>query len=345
MEIQELGGEFALIERIAESVKTPGDDVLVGIGDDAAILRVSGEKLCVVTTDMIFEDVHFRLDWTDAYRLGWKAVAINLSDIAAMGGQPTFTFVAVALPAHLPVNFVDELYRGMRDVCARYGAFIAGGDTNASPERVVINVTQMGEVEKRYAALRGCAVPGDVLLVTGALGRAAAGLALLEAVGLSEAERIAPDAVAAQLAPTPRLVESRAAVRTGAVTAMMDISDGLLGDLRKLCRASDVGARVRQADVPVADAARVVAERLPATQSQGDAESWALGGGEDYELLLAVKPGAVDTVRAAVTATGTAISVIGEVTNDPEVMLERLDGSSEPFRRGWDHFRSTNGAR
>jgi len=339
--IGELGGEFALIERIADEIRTRDEDLLVGIGDDAAVLRVSGDRRCVVTTDMLFEDVHFRLAWTDPYRLGWKAVAVNLSDIAAMGARPTFTFVSVALNAETPVSFVDELYRGMRDVCARHGAVIAGGDTNVSPQRLVINVTQMGEVGKRRVALRSRALPGDLILVTGSLGNAAAGLALLEAEGLPFAETIAPDAVSAQLQPEPRVREARAATAIpDAVSAMMDVSDGLLGDLRKLCRASGVGALIRRADVPVGAHARRAAEHLKA-----DVEGWALRGGEDYELLLTVAPDRATAVSEAIAAaTGTPVSVIGEVTADPEVVLLREDGTREPFRRGWDHFAAGSAA-
>ena len=125
--ITHLGGEFALIERIADLTPSYRDDLLVGIGDDAAVLKGAKKQRTVVTTDMLFEDVHFRLAWMDPYHLGWKAVAVNLSDVAAMGARPTFTFVSVALAADTPVAFVDELYRGMRDVCALHGAVIAGG--------------------------------------------------------------------------------------------------------------------------------------------------------------------------------------------------------------------------
>jgi thiamine-monophosphate kinase len=316
-------GEFALIERIAATVQTPVRDLRVGIGDDAAVLRARRQS--VVTTDMLLEDIHFRLRWTDAYRLGWKAVAVNLSDVAAMGATPTFTFVSLGLPAAIPVSFVDELYRGMRDVCARFGSAIAGGDTNASPNGVVISVTQMGAVKKRRVVLRRGARPGDIVCVTGVLGQAAAGLALLEARGLPEAERSAPGAVAALLQPTPRVPEAHTAARVGGVTAMMDISDGLLGDLGKLSRASGVGARVRESDVPVGEDATLAR---------------ALAGGEDYELLMTVSPDRVAAVRAAVEATGTPLRPIGEVTAEPDVVLLGPDGKGVPAPEGWDHFRA-----
>lgn len=342
-EIRALGGEFALIERIMRGGGSDrsafGENLLVGIGDDAAVLKTPGSgggSVSVVTTDMMLEDVHFRRAWADPYRLGWKAVAINISDIAAMGAEPTFTFVSLALPTAITVDFVDDLYHGMRDVCAAFGAAIAGGDTNLSPDRMVINVTQLGTAKKKRVALRSEARPGDAVLVTGTLGNAAAGLALLEAHGRDRAEAISPLAVAAQLAPMPRVHEARAGVHERGITAMMDVSDGLLGDLHKLCRASGVGAVVREKTVPVGEGARQAAAFLPGEE----AIHWALYGGEDYELLLTASPERAERIRAAITeATGTPVSIIGEITGDEAVIIERAaDGAREPVRRGWDHF-------
>lgn len=338
--IGQIGGEFALIERIADLVNAYREDLLVGIGDDAAVLRLGKSKrVTVVTTDMLLENVHFRLAWADPYRLGWKAVAVNLSDVAAMGARPTWTFSSIALAPDTPVPFVDELYRGMRDAAARYGSLVVGGDTNVSPSGpLVINITQLGvAARKKRLALRSRALPGDVLIVTGAgLGNAAAGLALLEAQGRTCAEQICPEAVAAQLQPRPRVAEARAAVRTGAVSAMMDLSDGLVGDLGKLCRASQVGARVWRGDVPVGEAAGHAADFLAA-----DAQAWALGGGEDYELLLAVRPESADDVCVAIgEAAGTPATIIGEITGGSGVVLADENGHEQIAApgRGWDHF-------
>ncbi len=331
-----LGGEFALIERIADLTASCRDDLLVGIGDDAAVLKgAKKQRRIVVTTDMLLEDVHFRLSWMDPYHLGWKAVAVNLSDVAAMGAHPTFTFVSLALAGDTPVAFVDELYRGMRDVCALHGSVIAGGDTNVSPRALVISVTQMGVTSKKELALRSRALPGDVLIVTGSLGNAAAGLVLLEAHGRNCAEQIAPEAVAAQLRPRPRVREARAALRAHGVSAMMDLSDGLTGDLRKLCRASETGARIVADDVPVGEGARRAAA---SRNADADATHWALNGGEDYELLIAAVPDRADAVCEAIAETGTPASVIGEITEGSDVVLVRENGTQETVSRGWDHF-------
>jgi thiamine-monophosphate kinase len=337
LETEPSGGEFRLIERVAKGIKTRDNDLLVGVGDDAALLRVPGGKCCVVTTRTCLEGVHFRRDWADPYRIGWKAVAAALSDVAAMGASPTFTFGAVALPADTPVDFVGELYRGMRDVCARFGAVIAGGDAAVSPARAVINVTQMGQVKRRHAALRCGAVPGDVVLVTGALGAAAAGRALLEAEGPDGAGRVSAGAVAAQLAPEPRVAAARAAVRCGggaaAVSAMIDVSGGLRSDLRKLCRASGVGASVREDALPVSADACGASCHL-----RTNVMRWVCDGGDDFELLMTVAPDRVRAVRDAVEATGTPITPIGEVTADPQVVIRggEDDRVEPPVRREWD---------
>ena len=266
----------------------------VGIGDDAAVLGCTAETSILVTTDLLLEDVHFRRSYGDPYSLGVKAAAVNLSDIAAMGGIPTAAFISLGLPKGTDVEYLDELYRGLNETFDRFGATIAGGDTNVTPDKIVINVVQMGTAVRGREILRSTAQPSDVVIVTGHLGAAAAGFALLEAAGRADAEAFSPDAVRAQLQPKPRILEAQAAAATGGVTAMMDLSDGLMGDLAKLCRASGVGAIVWAAEVPVAPAANSVAECLDA-----DAMAWALRGGEDYELLITSAPVHAAAIRDA----------------------------------------------
>jgi thiamine-monophosphate kinase len=332
MKIGELGGEFALIDRIAARLPS-GPAVTLGIGDDAAVLAPTGENaFLLVTTDLLIEDIHFRRAWgVPPWLLGEKAIAVNVSDIAAMGGVPTATFVSLALPSDTNVEFVDDLYKGIGEACSRYGAVVAGGDTNGSPGPLVISITQLGVVGPQGPLLRSAARPGDVVLVTGALGGAAAGLAALERHGAEMAGDLHPDAYHAQVNPSPRLGEAHAAAATGDVTACMDLSDGLFADLEKLCRASGVGAVVDATRIPLPEHAHEDAEHLG-----GDALAWALRGGEDYELLLTVKADAAERVCAAITgATGTPVTVIGEVTAGQGVSLV---GGKETPSGGWDHF-------
>lgn len=327
------GGEFGLIARFYATLAPLPDNspVVLGIGDDAALLAPTGSAgQTVVTTDLLIEDIHFRRAWADPKRLGRKAVAVNLSDIAAMGASPTATFVSLALPPDLPLAWVDALFAGMREIAGEFGSLIAGGDTNASPDRIVLSVTQMGRAALGKAVRRSGAKPGDLVVVTGGLGAAKAGLDLLERFGLPEAERQNKEAVDAQLSPVPRIAAGQAAARAGA-SAMMDISDGLLADLAKLCGASRVGATVREADVPV----------HPAAQNGENALQYALTGGEDYELLVTVPLDHYAFLQNDLREAGAQAFVVGEIRAEAGVTVARPDGSVyRPDVRagGWNHF-------
>lgn len=338
MRISEFGGEQAIIDLIASKFSGGGNsDLLVGIGDDAALIRVGDRRLLIVTTDLLIEGTHFRRDIMDPYSLGWKSIAVNISDIAAMAGSPTYTFTSIALD-DVDASFVEMLYSGMRDCADAYGSLIVGGDTNVSLDRQAINVTQLGEVSAERVTLRSTAQAGDRLLVTGTLGDSRAGLEMLMKDGLAESTRLNPWVVEAHLKPKPRVTEAQAASGTAFVHAMMDISDGLAADLPKLCSASGVGATVQLDHIPTSDALRTAAAHL-----QMDPTRLATQGGEDYELLMAVAPNEVEKVREAViAATGVSITEIGVITDGREVLAENPDGSSLPLRGGWEHFRQAD---
>jgi len=335
MQLSDIGGEFGFIDHIrATFAATKADGLTVPLGDDAAVLDVPPNRQVVVTTDGLVEGVHFRRDWSDPYSIGWKAAAVNLSDIAAMGADATFAFVSLALPADETVEWLERLYDGLCDCLNRYGARLAGGDTNSSEGGLVITVTQLGTVPRGQALTRSRAKVGDILLVTGTLGDSGAGLALLSQCGAVQAEKINKSVVQAHRRPQPRVVAALAARETGHVHAAMDISDGLAGDLPKLCLASGgVGARINAAALPLSEALKAAAGELD--QSPLDL---ALDGGECCELLLAVAPGDVEAVQAAVAATGTTLTPIGEVVRAGFRILGP-DGADLPTeRRGWDHF-------
>lgn len=334
MLLSDIGGEFGFIDRLrATYAGAVEGDLILSLGDDAAILEVPADRQAVVTTDLLIEGVHFRRDWSDPYSIGWKAAAVNLSDIAAMGADPTFAFVSLALPPDETVEGLERLYDGFCDCLTRYGARLAGGDTNRTPGGLMINVTQMGTVPRGQALTRVGAKIGDILLVTGTLGDSAAGLTLLSQMGAAQAEKAGQALVQTHRRPQPRVVAARAARETGLVHAALDISDGLAADAQKLCAASGVGARIDAASLPLSDALKAVAEELSLS-----ALDLALDGGEDFELLLAVAPNDVETVQAAVTATGTSLTAIGEVVRTGFRILSP-DGTELPWEgRGWDHF-------
>ena len=330
-------GEQGLIERIAAmygpGASTPG--LVTGIGDDAAVLKPDeSSMLTLVTTDMLNENMDFILNSITPWQIGWKAVAVNMSDIAAMGGLPTWTFTSVGLRKDMSVDFVEDLYRGMADCVNEFGSALAGGDSNSVTGDMVLSITQMGKVEPSNLALRSGAREGDRLLVTGYLGDSLAGLKLILNYGIAEARKINDRLVKTHYEPMPRIAEARAAVETGFVHAMMDLSDGLGADLPKMCHASRVGARVYARQLPVST--DLIQSSL---LEREDPVELSAGGGEDFELLIAVSPGSADKVSRAIhDATGTHVTEIGEITlGQPEIVYE--NGSVKPIHGGYQHFK------
>lgn len=317
------------------SADAPGVDI--GVGDDAAVVEL-GRHPTVLTTDLLVEGVHFRRSSTTTHDLGYKAIAVNVSDVAAMGGSPRYATVGLGLRSGAEAPFVMELYGGMLDAAEEYGLSIVGGDLSRA-DRVVISVAMVGEVAKGRAVTRSGAQAGDRLVVTGAVGAAAGGLRLSQAEPGDVHEALgtdwARDLFAAQTRPVARVGEGQSLAQAGA-TAMLDLSDGLALDLARLCRESGVGARVRVRALPVAPALFDLQKVLGT-----DPVELALHGGEDYELVATLPAPAVDgALRRIGERYGTSLAEIGEITDRPgEVVLVDDDGAEHPLEpRGWDHF-------
>jgi len=326
-------GERGIIARIRGRLGAPPAAVRLGIGDDAAAVAWPGDTL-LLTTDTLVEDVHFRRATASFTDIGAKALAVNLSDIAAMGGEPRYALLALAIPADLTVAAVDDLYAGLAAEATAHGVTVIGGDTCAAPDRVVVTITLVGGVVGAPVSRRG-ARPGNALLVTGRLGAAAAGLAVLEGGVAGVPDDVRRTVSRAHRRPTPRVAEGRLVGASGAVTAMIDLSDGLATDLAHICAESGVGAEIRLAALPVDAATRRVAEAAGA-----DPVAWAVSGGEDYELLMAVPPErAGDLARRIRGETGTPVTVIGEVRSAGEgLRFVDAGGRVQPMRPGFDHF-------
>ena len=311
--------------------------VRTGIGDDTAVLALGPGALLLATTDLVLEDVHFRRAWASPYDVGWKAMAVNLSDIAAMGGVPRWALVAAALPASAAVAEVDAFYSGLQDAAAPSSVVIVGGDTSVSPDGWMINVTLLGE-HTGTPKLRSAARLGDVVAVTGTLGRSAGGLALLETGGAPRPDlgaRAREELTRAHLRPVARLGEGRWLGGQPGVHAMIDMSDGLTTDLGHICQESHVGARIMLDSLPVAPAAREAASALGK-----DPIAWATAGGEDYELLFTCEPGVVDVLaEGLLRVTGTVITVIGRIEHR-EAAVTYVDVHGEPvvLGSGYQHF-------
>ena len=338
-------GELGLIRRLRSGQPEGASGVLTGIGDDTAVLVPTPGTVLLATTDLVIEDVHFRRATASPRDIGWKALAVNLSDIAGMGGTPRWALVALALPEDTLVDDVEALYAGMREAAAPHGVAIVGGDTSASPGRLMVNVTLLGEHAGR-PRLRSMARPGHVVAVTGTLGRAAAGLDVLDApargrgAGLPDADLA--ELAAAHLRPEPRLAEGRWLAAQPAVHAMMDCSDGLATDLGHICEESGVGARVELSRLPLAPATTRAARALGR-----DPLGWAASGGEDYELLVTLEAGAAAALaRGLEAATGTPLAVVGVIgagPSGPAFVDER--GAVVPVGPGYEHFQPGSPAR
>lgn len=326
-------GERGLIARLRRRLPPPGPEVLVGIGDDAAAVTWAADTL-LLTTDSLLEDVHFRRSTATLRDIGAKAIAVNVSDIAAMGGEPRYALLALGLPPALGVAEVDELYAGIADMAGRHGVTVVGGDTCAAPGGVVLSVTLVGRVQGAPLRRSG-ARPGDAILVTGTLGASAAGLAVLEQRPGGLAPAVVEAVVRPHRLPTPRVAEARVIHASGWATAMIDLSDGLATDLGHIAAESLVGARIDTEALPLGNATREVARAVGA-----DPLRWALSGGEDYELLFtAAADRAGELARRVTGQTGTPVHRIGEVRPAGEG-VRFLDGRGCPYavEPGFDHF-------
>ncbi len=323
-------GEFGLIELISKMVGRPTDGVIVGIGDDAAAVDPP-DGLILLTSDMLVEDVHFRLDWLKPRELGYKSIAVNMSDVAAMAGVPIFALISLALRPELAVSVVEEFYLGALEACEPHGVRIVGGDVSRG-EKLAIGVALVGSVERDLIRRRDEARPGEAVLVTGELGASAAGLAILENPDLASATDNAERLISAHRAPSARVAEAREASRRGA-RAMEDISDGLASEIAHICKMSGVGAEIFADSIPIAPGVKEIASAM----GKGPLDL-ALFGGEDYELVFTAHPESVEAIRKAIGELGVAISEIGRITEKREIALIK-EGSASPLpERGYAHF-------
>ena len=311
-----------------------GPGVVAGVGDDAAVLRTGGGRDLLVTADMLVEQVHFDLSFSAFRDLGYKALAVNLSDLAAMGGRPENYLVSLALPPHFNMEDMEDLYRGMDEAGRPYKACLVGGDTVASPGPLVISVTLLGGAARGKAVLRSGAAPGDGLYVTGTLGDSAAGLEILKAGRRFESgDTGAEYLVRRHLRPEARVKAGRLLGGKGLASAMIDISDGIASDVRHITEQSGCGAEINLDALPLSD-------ELLSFAGRKNAVKYALGGGEDYELLFAARPGADDALRTAGKAAGIAITRVGAITGGEGVFAAGSKGLRKPLRgRGYEHFR------
>ncbi|MGQ9560968.1 MAG: thiamine-phosphate kinase [Candidatus Oleimicrobiaceae bacterium] len=328
-------GEFGLIARLKVICGEPPAEVVVGIDDDAAAFRPRPDELVVVTTDALVEGVHFRWDYFTPFQLGWRSLAANISDVAAMAAEPQYAVVSIAIPSSLEVEKVEELYRGMVALGGMYGVRIVGGDTTSSPDRLFLSITVFGTAPAQAVVRRAGARVGDALYVTGFLGQAHAGLLVLTRPTVFRNDQF-PTAVARHLQPMPRVQEALFLRQKLRLTSMIDVSDGLASEVHHLCRLGNVGAVVEQGLIPISPEARAVAAQLGKR-----AVDFALGGGEDFELLFTAEESSVRRIQPLFEEKfGLALSKVGEIVSPQQGVQLRLEsGEMLPLAMvGWDHF-------
>ncbi|HEU4509986.1 MAG TPA: thiamine-phosphate kinase [Pyrinomonadaceae bacterium] len=332
--------EFDFINTLRRRVASTSQSIIAGIGDDAAVFRSSGGKDTVITADLLVEDVDFRRTTTPPYLLGHKALAVSLSDIAAMGGRPLWSMVSIGVPDDIwQTDFVERLYDGWLDLANRYGVQLIGGDTSRTPENIVIDSIVAGECTSGNSVMRSGARAGDQIFVTGTLGAAAAGLRLIERGAHLAEQNLADDdsqkldhILLRQLRPEPRTGWGIVLGEERLATAMIDLSDGLSSDLNHLCSASGVGARIDSSLLPIDDRVIELCGRRALDPLQ-----LALHGGEDFELLFTVKSD--EAARLPRRVDGVAIKRIGEITDSSEgVKISEGTRIWDLKPGGWKHF-------
>ncbi|MDK9698902.1 MAG: thiamine-phosphate kinase [bacterium] len=336
-------GEFGLIERIEKILGAypRPKQLLTDLGDDCAVWKIDDTRAFCATVDMLVEDVHFRCNRSSAYQIGKRAMSVNLSDLAAMGAKPLFALVSLGLPPTVATAWFDDCITGMRDRLHEFHGAIIGGNLSSTPDKIVIDVTLVGETTIAKTLTRSGAKVGDRIFVTGDIGSSAAGLQLLE--NSRTDTLVCPPILQKHLDPTPRIHFGYMLAETGIASACIDISDGLAADLHHLCERSNCGARIDCTQIPVSpdlpEALRIINENR-----QERIIEWndvVLYGGEDYELLFTVKPEAslLDLAHIA-RAAKTPVNEIGIILPwEDRVTMYDTSGNHLPLRaHGWNHY-------
>lgn len=338
-DVNELG-EFGLIDRLTKNVDQKVDSTEFGIGDDAAVITVSDNTSLLVSTDMLIEGIHFNLMYMPLKHLGYKAVAVNVSDICAMNGVAEQITVSIAVSSRFPIEALEELYDGINTACQMYNVDLIGGDTTTSLTGLTISITAIGRAKKKEISYRSGANEFDLLVVTGDLGAAFVGLQVLEREKevFKANPNIQPDLdghdyiMERQLKPEARIDVIRFLKELNVVpSAMIDISDGLASEIMHLCKASNVGCRVYDEKLPIDGKTS-----MTAIEFNLDPVTCALNGGEDYELLFTVKQDDFDKIKG-----NPHMTVIGHVTDQTDGMyyVDKNGAVIELRAQGWDHFK------
>lgn len=336
--LQQLG-EFGFIDRIKANGIIRPQGVIQGIDDDCSVFEIGDtEHYGLITTDALVEGIHFIRDRISPADLGYKSLAVNLSDIAAMGGEPKDAYITLAIPPTLTVEYLDAFYYELYSLARRHNVNVLGGDTTRSKKDFFIAITLYGKVRKDAVCFRHGAKPGDLIFVTGTLGDSGAGLQIiLNNLPLDESHR--SSLVTAHIRPKAFVAEGSFLASTGGVTAMIDLSDGIGSDIFHICRQSEAGAELQLQNVPISPALQQFC-----IKHQKDVLEMALNGGEDYRLLFTVKPEKTQSIQETYRRRfNESLFLIGKITKSPKIVLLSADGTAQELQHGgWDHFALKN---
>ena len=331
MKLKEVG-EFGLINLIKKKIFKHNNKIIVTIGDDAAVIKSSSSKYLILTTDTLLEKVHFDLSYFSFRNLGQRALAANLSDIAAMGGLPVTALVTLGLPYYVSVENVLELYAGMNLLAKKFNCPISGGDITSSPKGLFITITVLGEVEKNFLTLRSKAKAGDLICATGELGEVHAGLELLQKGKKDKKMRFSRSLVQKHLTPQPKILEAREIIKRLKPNSMIDISDGLASEVSHIAQASKLGAVIYESEIPLSPKAKQVGKIL-----NKNPLLWGLYGGEEYELLFTIPKSRVKSLIKL--SKKIKLTLVGEMKKEAGVYLSKAIGKKEKIRKGgFRHF-------
>ena len=328
-------GEFGFIKRISRGCLIRPQSVIKAIGDDAAAFIPAPGEAILVTTDLLVERIHFLRDATSGFNLGYKALSVNLSDIAAMGGTAREAFISIAVPENCSIDFLEDLYKGMKRLAAEFDVNLLGGDTTRSKADLVINISVLGSAFEKEILYRNTAQHGDIICSTGFLGDSRAGLYLIINNIEANSNELKP-LLDAHVIPKPYLREGRFLARQDGVHAVIDVSDGLSSDIGHIAEQSNVGIRLYSEKIPVSDNLEKFCAGF-----DFDPVEYALAGGEDYTLLCTISPDKVDHIAANyLKRFRNPLYQIGEITDSGEMELVLSDGQIRSFTpSGWDHFK------
>ena len=328
-------GEFGFIKKISRGCLIRPQNIVKAIGDDAAAFRADPDRLALITTDLLVERIHFLRKAISGFDLGFKSLAVNLSDIAAMGGSAREAFVSIAIPPDCPIGYLEDIYDGMKHLAARFDVNILGGDTTSSKIDLIINVVVHGSVAESEMLCRDAACPGDIIFSTGFLGDSKAGLHLI-LNNIAADTDVKKSLLKAHLLPEPHLQEGRFLAQQKAVHAAIDTSDGLSSDLAHIAKESGVGARLYADKIPVSHNLKTFCDQFDFNPVE-----YALSGGEDYTLLCTAAPDEVDEVAADFQKQfKRPFFQMGEITDTQQMELVGPDGGTQSISpSGWDHFK------